>query len=131
MPEVWRHLADLEGHISWMRDAESVRFASPVRRGVGTTLVVRTRIGPFRTDDLLEVVGWAEGRSITVQHGGLVKGTGQLRVDPSEDGCHVTWTEDLVFPWWLGGSITGWLAAPVLRWTWRRNLDLLAENLGA
>ena len=129
--EVWERLADLQGHITWMRDAESIRFDGPIERGVGTRMVVRTRVGPFRTDDLLEVVGWEEGRSISVSHQGLVKGRGELRLDRSGDGSRVTWTEDLAFPWWFGGSITAWVAAPVLRRTWRRNLDLLAEGLGA
>ena len=128
---VWERLADLETHVEWMRDAESIRFVGPSRRGVGTRMIVGTRIGPFRTDDVLEVVGWAEGSSITVRHRGIVKGTGELRVDPSGEGSRVTWTEDLAFPWWLGGGITARLAAPVLRWTWRRNLDSLAASLGA
>jgi len=129
-PEVvWDHLADLEGHAEWMGDAERISFVGPARRGVGTAMIVRTRVGPFRTDDVLEVIGWEEGSSITVRHGGTVSGVGELRVDADGQGSKVTWTETLRFPWWLGGPVAAWFATPVLRRVWRRNLDGFAGIL--
>jgi carbon monoxide dehydrogenase subunit G len=126
---VWALLSDLERHTDWMGDAEWVVFLGPPRRGVGTVMVARTRYGPIRMDDLMEVVGWVEGHSITVRHDGLVTGTGELRVDPEGAGSRATWTEDLTFPWRLGGPVTAWLAVPVLRRVFRRSLDRLAGLL--
>lgn len=127
---VWDRLADLEGHAGWMSDAERITFTSDTRRGAGASMIVRTRVGPFRTDDVLEVTDWDEGRSITVRHGGTVTGIGVLRVDPEGTGSRVTWTEELRFPWWLGGPVTAWLAAPVLRRVWLRNLENLTRSTG-
>lgn len=90
-------------------------------------MVVGTRVGPFRTDDVIEVVGWEEGRAITVRHQGLVTGTGELRVDPENGSSRVTWRETLSFPWWLGGSLTAWLAQPVLQRIWSKNLERLGS----
>lgn len=87
-------------------------------------------VGPFRTVDIIEVVGWDEGRSIEVAHHGLVKGRGMLAADPDERGqTTVSWEEDLVFPWWLGGGFTAWLATPVLTAIWRGNLRRLEDVL--
>lgn len=116
---VWDALADLASHDRWMKDAESVEFASKQRHGVGTRMVVATRVGPFRTTDRMEVTGWAEGQSIDVVHTGLVKGTGTLSIAPVDKGALVTWMEDLSFPGWLGGPLTSWLALPILAAIWR------------
>lgn len=126
---VWNALADLESHTKWMRDARSIEFTSEHRRGKGTRIEVVTVIGPLRTTDIMEVVGWDEGRSIDVRHEGLVTGTGTLRVEPVAGGSRVTWDETLIFPWWLGGPVTAWLARPVLRAVWRGNLRRLEETL--
>lgn len=119
---VWDHLADLGSHAEWMADAESIAFRSPVRRGVGAVMEVETRVGPFRTTDVIEVTRWIEGQSIEVEHRGLVGGRGRFDLDAVAGGTRFTWTEHLRFPWWLGGPITALLAGPVLAWIWRRNL---------
>lgn len=126
---VWEALADLESHQLWMRDAHSIVFLDDRRRGVGTRMEVETRIGPFRTLDLIEVVGWEEGHSIDVAHSGLVGGVGALRVTPDDGGAVVEWVEDLIYPWWLGGAVTAWLARPVLAAVWKGNLRRLASML--
>ena len=60
VPDVWSHLADLRSHADWMGDAEEVGFQTPQTSGVGTTMRVPTRVGPFRTTDLMTVKEWEE-----------------------------------------------------------------------
>lgn len=126
---VWDALADLGSHASWMKDAESIEFTTETRRGVGAVLEVETRIGPFRTLDVLEVTGWDEGESIDVEHRGLVTGVGTLAASPANGCTRVSWVEELRFPWWLGGAVTAVIAKPVLAATWRGNLERLEESL--
>lgn len=126
---VWSALSDLGSHSDWMKDARSVVIAGDQRQGVGTRMEVETVVGPFRTLDMMEVVAWDEGRSIEVVHHGLVRGRGTLSVSPLGDGTSVRWEEELTFPWWLGGPIVAWLAAPVLAAIWRGNLTRLEEVL--
>ncbi|MEX0865625.1 MAG: SRPBCC family protein [Acidimicrobiia bacterium] len=124
---VWEVLADLEHHPSWMLDARSVVITSPMRRGVGTTMEVATRIGPLRAIDVMVVTGWEEGRSIRVAHRGFVTGEGELSVIPEAKSSLVIWAESLRFPWWVGGGVTAWVARPILRRMWAKNLKTLAD----
>jgi uncharacterized protein YndB with AHSA1/START domain len=128
---VWPVVADLASHVDWMADAESIRFTTRRRSGVGTTMEVATRVGPFRLTDVLEVTEWRPRRAIGVRHAGLVGGTGRFtlrrhRLRPGS--TRFTWEERLSFPAWLGGPLGATVAAPVLRWVWRRNLRRLREH---
>lgn len=128
---VWEALADLGSHAGWMKDAESLEFTSEQTTGLGAVMEVETRIGPFRTLDILEITGWDEGRSIDVAHRGLVTGEGRLEATAIGRKTLVSWVENLQFPWWLGGPVTAWLARPVLRTIWRGNLRRLEDSLSA
>ena len=128
--QVWDELSQLERHADWMMDAEQIEFSTGQRRGVGTEMKVRTRVGPFVTEDIIEVREWTEGASIGVSHRGLVTGVGVFILTPIENGTRFVWFEDLTFPWYLGGPATAWFAAPVLRWIWRGNLARFATTLG-
>jgi uncharacterized protein YndB with AHSA1/START domain len=123
----WGLLADLAGHPTWMKDAEGLEFIGEQTSGPGTTMRVPTRVGPFRTRDLIEVTHWAEGASIKVNHKGLVRGTGEFELTGDLTHSIITWHEKLRFPWWLGGPITAWLAKPILRRIWQGNLDRFAS----
>jgi carbon monoxide dehydrogenase subunit G len=126
---VWHAASDLATHDRWMTDAESVVFLSETRSGVGTFMQVRTVVGPFRTTDMMEVTEWEEGKAIGVRHTGLVSGSGRFTLAPVAGATRFTWTEDLTFPFWLGGPITARIAKPVLGWIWRRNLRGLKAAL--
>lgn len=126
---VWGAAADLATHVEWMVDAESITFLGEERHGVGTRMAVRTVVGPFRTTDVMEVVEWDEPRLIGVRHDGLVTGTGRFTLTPLAGVTRLTWTEDLSFPWWVGGPVTASAARPVLAWIWRRNLRGLQARL--
>ncbi len=114
-----------------MADAESIEFLTDRRRGVGTRMEVLTVVGPFRTKDVMEVTDWVEGEAIGVRHTGIVTGSGRFRLEPVAGGTRFTWTEQLRFPWLLGGPVTASLARPVLGWIWRRNLTGLKRRLEA
>lgn len=126
---VWEEAADLASHSEWMADAEAIRFLTEQRSGIGTRMAVSTKVGPLRTEDLMEVTGWEEGRSIAVRHEGLVTGEGEFTLIPHGEETEFTWTERLKFPWYAGGAVTARLAAPVLRMIWRRNLKGLRRRI--
>jgi hypothetical protein len=123
---VWEHVSDLASHTQWMQDAVAIRFVSPATRGTGVVMDCDTRIGPFRLTDRLVVTEWEDGRAIAIRHEGAVTGTGRFTLaDAGPAATRFTWTEDLTFPWWLGGPAAAAAARPVLAWTWRRNLAAL------
>jgi uncharacterized protein YndB with AHSA1/START domain len=128
--QVWAYVRDLASHTEWMADAESIRFTSRRRSGVGTTMDVATRVGPFRLTDRMEVTEWDEGRVIGVRHTGVVTGRGRFTVRPrrGRSGTLFAWEERLTFPWWLGGPMGAVAAGPVLRRVWRANLGRLRNH---
>jgi hypothetical protein len=129
LARVWEALADLESHPRWMADAVAIEFLGPQRAGVGTVMLVETRIGPLQLVDRLEVTAWEEARSISVDHRGLIRGAGRFDLAPLAGGVRFTWAEDLVFPWWMGGPIAMLLVRPVLAMIWRRNLRRFKARL--
>lgn len=86
--------------------------------GLGTRFVGRTRIGPFRLDDPMEVVGWrppgADGRGHVkvVKQGSTLAGDAEIDVASAPGGGTVVrWRETiLVGPAWLAR-----LAGPLVR----------------
>ena len=129
--EVWAHLSDLASHARWMSDAESVEFLTDQRAGVGTSIRVPTRVGPFRSTDLLTVTTWDPERLIEASHEGVVTGIGSFEIQPGPNGSILTWREDLEFPWWMGGRLGHALGRPVLRAIWARNLARFKELVEA
>lgn len=124
---VWTELANLTNHSSWMKDAVALEFLGAKQSGIGTRMRVPTRVGPFRTIDILEVTGWIEGESISVNHEGLVSGSGQFSLD-GDDPTVVVWEETLRFPWWIGGPVAAVFARPILRAIWAGNLRRFAAQ---
>jgi hypothetical protein len=124
---VWGELAEIPRHVQWMADAVAIRFTGDQRRGEGTTFECETKVGPLRTLDRMEITSWTDGHEIGVRHSGLVTGEGRFRLTPAGDArTDVTWSEDLTFPWYLGGPATALFARPVLRHIWQGNLRRLA-----
>jgi carbon monoxide dehydrogenase subunit G len=126
---VWAELSDIASHVEWMADAVEIRFTGDRRRGVGTTFDCVTKVGPLRTVDRMAVTSWVEGREIGVRHEGLVTGEGRFTLEEvGGDRTAVSWSEQLRFPWYLGGPVTALVARPVLRRIWRGNLRRLAAR---
>ena len=62
LASVWEAAADLANHGQWMADVESIGFDSEARQGPGTVMRVATKVGPFRTTDVMQVTSWETGR---------------------------------------------------------------------
>lgn len=124
--EVWEDVCDIASHVEWMHDAQAIVFTSDQRHGLGTTFDCLTKIGPIRLTDRMEITDWVHGSAIGVRHVGLVTGEGRFTLTPTSDNTtRFVWAETLHFPWWLGGPVGAWFGRPILRWVWRRNLQLL------
>jgi len=125
-PEVvWEELRHLERHVDWMHDAVRIDFLTDQHDGVGTEFHCDTRVGPFRTRDLMTITEWAENAVMGVTHSGVVTGEGRFTLTGVGTSTTLTWRERLHFPWWLGSPIGALVASPVLRALWMRNLHQL------
>lgn len=130
--QVWDEVERIEDHVHWMADAVAIRFDSDQRRGVGSTFVCDTKIGPIRLADRMAVTEWQPREVIGVRHDGLVTGSGRFTLTPIDLGrrTRFAWSEELTFPWWLGGRLGAAIAAPlVLRPLWQRNLRTLQRRI--
>jgi hypothetical protein len=125
---VWGVVEAIENHVSWMQDAVAIRFQTDQRRGVGTTFLCDTKVGPFKLVDRMEITEWTPNAAIGVRHVGLVTGTGRFTLTPIDLGRRTRfgWDESLVFPWWLGGPFGALVGGRlVLRPIWKHNLRTL------
>jgi hypothetical protein len=125
---VWEVVEPIEQHTQWMADAVAIRFVNDQRRGVGTKFLCDTKVGPIRLTDHMEITAWEPERLMGVTHTGVVTGTGQFTIEPAATAGHsnFTWSEELHFPWWLGGAIGEVIGGSlVMKTIWRRNLKKL------
>ena len=125
---VWQVVEPIEHHVDWMADAETIIFTSSQRRGVGTAFDCRTRVGPLRLTDRMIVTEWTPESVMGIEHRGIVTGRGRFTLQDRPGGRTLfSWSEQLVFPWWMGGPAGAFVASPVLRAIWRRNLRRLKQ----
>jgi Polyketide cyclase / dehydrase and lipid transport len=132
--EVWAVIEPIENHVQWMSDAIAIRFDDEQRRGVGTRFVCDTRIGPVRLQDHMEVTEWVPVERMGVRHTGIVTGTGAFALTPIDldRRTRFEWSEDLHFPWWLGGTVGEYLGGNLaMRQIWQRNLRALKRLVEA
>jgi carbon monoxide dehydrogenase subunit G len=122
---VWAAIEDLGTHTEWMADAERITFVTDQHAGVGTQFDCLTVVGPLRTTDRMTVTEWEPGAVMGIEHKGAVTGTGRFTLEPAPRGTRFCWSEELTFPWWMGGPVGELAGKPVLRWVWRRNLARL------
>lgn len=129
---VWEYVRRIDSHPEWMADAESISFQGTQTEGVGTAFDCLTKIGPLRLNDAMVVTEWAEQEAIGVRHTGLVTGEGRFTLSlAGTDRTEFCWTEELQFPWWMGGLVGDIVGARVLEWVWRRNLKTLRSQFSA
>lgn len=123
---VWEYVRRIDSHTEWMADAESISFQGDQTEGVGTAFECLTKVGPLRLNDTMVVTEWTEREAIGVRHTGLVTGEGRFTLAPAgTDRTEFCWTEELQFPWWMGGILGDIVGARVLELVWRRNLKTL------
>jgi carbon monoxide dehydrogenase subunit G len=131
---VWEVVEPIERHVDWMADAVAIRFETDQTRGVGTRFACVTKVGPITLTDHMDVTSWEPQRSMGVRHTGVVAGSGTFELEPIDLGrrTRFTWTEDLRFPWFLGGRFGELLGGRVvMRAVWRRNLRRLQRLVEA
>lgn len=129
--DIWAAVEQIERHVDWMADADSITFDDDVRRGVGTGFTCVTRVGPIRLRDHMTVTGWEPSRRMAVQHNGIVAGVGEFAIEPiNAISSRFRWDERLDFPWYFGGAVGARIVGgTVLRAVWRRNLVRLKRQL--
>lgn len=131
---VWEIVEPVERHVDWMADAVAIRFNTEQTRGVGTSFACETKVGPIRLTDQMEITQWVPEEAMGVRHTGVVTGTGIFTLTPLDGGrrTRFTWSEQLTFPWWLGGPIGEVIGGNlVMKAIWRRNLKSLKRLVDA
>lgn len=126
---VWEVVEPIERHVDWMADAVAIRFKGEQTRGVGTEFFCDTKVGPITLVDEMTITSWEPGHTMGVRHTGVVTGTGEFTLEAlTDESTTFTWTEVLVFPWWLGGPIGALIGGQiVMKAIWRRNLKALKK----
>ena len=130
---VWEDLRRIGSHVEWMSDAASIRFVTEATEGVGVRFECDTVVGPLRLTDRMEVTDWQDARAMGIRHTGVVSGVGRFRLSACDGPAGAVrtlfeWTETLRFRWWMGGPLGAFLARPVLRAVWTRNLARFASR---
>jgi hypothetical protein len=130
---VWEVVEPVERHIDWMADAVAIRFQTEQTRGVGTKFFCDTKVGPIKLVDVMTITAWEPNAVMGVTHTGVVTGTGEFTLTALTDSTtRFTWTESLVFPWWLGGPIGAIVGGQiVMKAIWRKNLRELKKLVEA
>jgi hypothetical protein len=125
----WSVLTDWERQSAWMRDADEVRVLGR-REGVGTRLVVRTRL--FNVPALserMEVVVWEPPERLALAHRHVVHGLGVWRLLPHPAGTRFVWIEDVTLPVPVLGELAAFAYRPLLRRIMGASMDGLRRHL--
>ena len=130
--EVWASIEDVETHTEWMADAVAIRFLTDRTSGVGTRFECDTRVGPLGLTDVMEITEWKPRKAMGVRHVGVVTGEGVFTLKRARHGrTRFQWSEEMVFPWWMGGPLGGVVGGRILRRIWKANLRQLKARVEA
>jgi uncharacterized protein YndB with AHSA1/START domain len=122
---VWPFLVDWERLDRWMKEARDFRVTGRQREGVGVEAEATVRIAGITTRDRIRVIRWRPPKVLELAHLGWVKGTGSMQLSPTDEGTRLRWREELTPPWGPLGWVGMWTVGPVIRRTFRRDLELL------
>lgn len=102
----WQLVTDWAAQSRWIPlTTVTVDHLPPTGPGVGTRFTGRSRLGPVRFDDPMEVTGWqppagAEpGRCRVRKLGPWLTGWAEIEVAPAVGGARVEWIEDIRLRW--------------------------------
>jgi uncharacterized protein YndB with AHSA1/START domain len=119
--EAWAVLTRWERQADWMLDADAVIVRSAHRSGMGVRLDVHTRLFQIPAFvETIEVTAWEPPRSLSIAHGGPVRGGGTWSLTPIDGGTRFTWAEDVELALPLLGGVLARAYAPVMRTLMRR-----------
>ncbi|HEX5589034.1 MAG TPA: SRPBCC family protein, partial [Candidatus Limnocylindrales bacterium] len=122
---VWAVLADIERQPEWMHDLKSVELLTPLPVGVGTRARGKVQAFGVAVEDPIEITAFSPPSHFAIRHEGLVRGSGDIRLERGPSGSTtVTWVEVLtprVLPH-LGAAAIALVFAPIFR----RDLERLA-----
>ena len=126
---VWDVVEPVERHVDWMADAVAIRFKGEQTRGVGTQFYCDTKVGPITLVDEMTITSWEPRARMGVRHTGVVTGTGEFTLTALDSSrTRFTWSEQLIFPWWLGGPVGALVGGQiVMKLIWKRNLRALKK----
>lgn len=126
---VWDVVEPVERHVDWMADAVAIRFKTEQTRGVGTEFFCDTKVGPITLVDEMTITSWEPRVRMGVRHTGVVTGTGEFTLTALDaTRTRFTWSEQLIFPWWLGGPLGALVGGQVvMKLIWKRNLRALKK----
>ena len=127
--QVWDQVESIASHVNWMHDAIAIRFLSDQTSGVGTSFECDTKVGPITLTDVMTITEWSDAEAMGVTHTGSVTGVGKFTLEPHAGVTRFRWSEELFFPWFLGGPTGAVAAKPILGFIWRRNLRNLKEQV--
>ncbi len=129
---VWELLTDWERQTEWMLEMTNVVLTSEHREGVGVEARATVRIGGISTTDIVRVDKWEPPTHLGLVHEGWVRGRGDIRLGPQPDGTtRMDWREELWPPWSVIGAAGLRLFGPLLRRTFRRDLQALGRLVHA
>jgi uncharacterized protein YndB with AHSA1/START domain len=125
----WSVVTDWERQAEWMRDADEVRVVDR-RDGVGTGLVVRTRLFnvPALTERM-EVVVWEPPHRLVLAHRRVVRGLGVWRLLPDPTGTRFVWIEDVTLPVPVLGELAALVYRPFLRRVMAGSMEALRRHV--
>ena len=122
----WEVLVRWEEQARWMADVRELRVLSPHRQGLGVRIAARTAVlGVPAFTDVLEVVGWEPPSLLRVEHVGVVRGTGEWRLEPVGGATRFAWTEDVRLALPFLGRVALLAYRPVLARLMRRGVSRL------
>ena len=103
---VWDSVKDINSHIDWMQDADTIELISGSQNEIGSKYMCKTKVGFLKTNKL----------NVFNECG-------------DEDQTEFIWEEDLVFPLYMGSIIGKKIAMLILHRIWNKNLLNLKSSI--
>jgi len=127
---VWKHISDIESHVSWMNDAKTIELIDGDPNSVGTKYLCDTQIGILSTKDTMKVIAYRSPDFMEIEHIGAVTGSGTFTLKSLDKNSTLfVWEENLKFPLYMGASIGKFFGMALLHKIWKKNLLNLKNEI--